>query len=114
MSIEIISKLVNRPVFVRKFSIRFHGGKKSFLDRRQRNFKSDRSTYEVDFDSMTVVNDGHLQFRLSNTMESEKSFRLEIFTLEHQTLRLKINEENPLRQRYEAKESLVREPKPVA
>jgi hypothetical protein len=57
---------------------------------------------------------GHLQFRLVNTLFEQSKLQLDIYTLEHRSIRVKINEINPLRQRYEVKDSLVTEPKRVA
>jgi hypothetical protein len=60
-----------------------------------------------------LIQDGHLYFRLLNTQKPHVKLRLDIFTLEHNSLRVKINEINPLRKRYEVEHSLVGEPKLV-
>jgi len=62
---------------------------------------------------MKIITNGHLQFLLVNTEKSYVKFRLDIFTLEHNSLRVKINERNPLRKRYEVEHTLVGEPKLV-
>ncbi|CAF2946311.1 unnamed protein product [Rotaria sp. Silwood2] len=81
--------------------------------RRQRKYKPDRSPFEVDLNSMKIVKNGHLRFLLFSTLKSHIKFKLEIFTLEHNSLRVKINELNPIRKRYEVKYSLDGEPKLV-
>ena len=83
------------------------------LLRRQRNYKPETSPYEVDLDSMKVINSGHLQFVLFNTLKSHVKFQLDLYTLEHDTLRVKINEINSLRKRYEVEYVLVDELKVV-
>ena len=83
------------------------------LFRRQRRYKPDRSSYEVDLSSMKMIDSGHLQFLLRNTLFSQVQFQLDIYTLEYNSLRVKINEINPLRKRYEVKNSLIDEPKLV-
>ncbi|CAF0994522.1 unnamed protein product [Adineta steineri] len=81
--------------------------------RRQRKYKPDISPYEVDLRSMKTIQSGHLQFILHNTLKSPIKFQLDIFTLEHNSLRVKINERNPIRKRYEVEHALVGEPKLV-
>ena len=63
---------------------------------------------------MKKVEDGHLQFSLHNTDQSSGRLELDIYTLEHRSLRVKINENNPLRKRYEVQHALVGEPKRVS
>lgn len=60
---------------------------------------------------MNKIKTGHLQFLLINTRKSYVKLQLDIFTLEQNSLRVKINEINPLRKRYEVEYSLVGEPK---
>ncbi len=84
-----------------------------FNIRRQRKYKPDTSPYEVDLNSMKTITNGHLQFSLSNTLKSHVKFQLDLFTLEQNSLRVKINEINPLRKRYEVENVLVEEPKLV-
>lgn len=81
--------------------------------RRQRKYRPDVSPYHVNLQSMVNNDNGHLQFTLINTLVNDVQFHLDIFTLEHRTLRVKINEINPIRKRYEVKDSLVGEPKSV-
>ncbi|CAF0776287.1 unnamed protein product [Rotaria sordida] len=81
--------------------------------RRQRKYKPDISPYEIDLNSTKIIKNGHLRFLLLNTLKSHIKFKLEIFTLEHNSLRIKINELNPIRKRYEVKYSLVGELKLV-
>ncbi|CAF1299702.1 unnamed protein product [Adineta ricciae] len=81
--------------------------------RRQRKYKPEVSPYEVDLNSMITVQVGHTQFVLLNTHKSHVKFRLDVYTLEHNSLRVKINEVNPIRKRYEVEHSLVTEPKLV-
>ncbi len=59
---------------------------------------------------MKTIKNGHLQFLLVNTEKSSVNFQLDIFTLEQNSLRVKINEINPLRKRFEVEHSLVNEP----
>ena len=112
---DIISKHVTKVHFVGVYFcysqiriLRF-----VFLLRRQRNYKPETSPYEVDLNSMKAINSGHLQFVLLNTLKSHVKFQLDLYTLEHDTLRVKINEINPLRKRYEVEHVLVGEPKVV-
>jgi alpha 1,3-glucosidase len=95
------------------FSFNYKDKKINFLIRRQRKYQPNTSPYEVDLSSMKTIKNGHLQFVLLNTQKSHVKFRLDIFTLEHNSLRVKINERNPLRKRYEVEYSLVGEPKLV-
>ncbi|CAF1331590.1 unnamed protein product [Rotaria sordida] len=81
--------------------------------RRQRKYKPDTTPYEVDLNSMKTIDKGHLQFILLNTLKSNIKFQLDLYTLEHNSLRVKINEINPLRKRYEVEYVLVGEPKLV-
>ncbi len=85
----------------------------AFLIRRQRKYKPDTSPYEIDLSSMKTIKTGHLQFLLVNNLKSHVKFQLDIFTLEHNSLRVKINEINPIRKRYEVEHTLVSEPKLV-
>ena len=85
-----------------------------YFIRRQRKYKPDVSPYHVDLSSMKQVEDGHLQFSLHNTDQSSGLLALDIYTLEHRSLRVKINENNPLRKRYEVQHALVGEPKRVS
>ena len=62
---------------------------------------------------MITVQVGHTQFVLLNTHKSHVKFQLDVYTLEHNSLRVKINEINPIRKRYEVEHSLVTEPKLV-
>ena len=62
---------------------------------------------------MKTITNGHLQFLFLNTLKSEVKFQLDLYTLEHNSLRVKINEINPLRKRYEVENVLVSEPKLV-
>jgi len=62
---------------------------------------------------MKTISTGHVQFLLHNTLKSHVKFQLDLFTLEHNSLRVKINEINPLRKRYEVEHVLVGEPKLV-
>jgi len=87
--------------------------KNKFLIRRQRKYKPNTSPYQVDFNSIKTIQNGHLQFLLVNTLKSDVKFYLDIFTLEHNSLRVKINEINPLRKRFEVEHTLVGEPKLV-
>ncbi len=79
--------------------------------RRQRKYKPNSSPYEVDLSSMKKIKPGQLQFSLLNSEKSHVKFQLDIFTLELNSLRVKINEINPLRKRFEVEHSLVGEPK---
>ncbi|CAF4684394.1 unnamed protein product [Rotaria sp. Silwood1] len=81
--------------------------------RRQRKYKPDTTPYEVDLSSMKTIDKGHIQFVLLNTLKSEVKFQLDLYTLEHNSLRVKINEINSLRKRYEVEHVLVGEPKLV-
>lgn len=85
----------------------------SFFIRRQRNYKPTTSPYEVDFHSMKTIKTGHLRFQLVNTEESEAKFQLDLYTLEHNSLRVQINEINPIRKRFQVEHTLVGEPKLV-
>jgi hypothetical protein len=60
---------------------------------------------------MKKIKPGQLQFSLLNSEKSHVKFQLDIFTLELNSLRVKINEINPLRKRFEVEHSLVGEPK---
>jgi hypothetical protein len=113
MSIVVILKLVNRVRFVGKYFTFNFEYRNQFLIRRQRKYKPDKSPYQVVLSSMKTIQNGHLQFRLLNTFKSHVRFQLDIYTLEHNSLRVKINELNPLRKRYEVEHSLVGEPKLV-
>ena len=62
---------------------------------------------------MKTINTGHLQFSFANTLKSHAKFQLDLYTLEHNSLRVKINEVNPIRKRYEVENVLVSEPKLV-
>ena len=62
---------------------------------------------------MKTIQNGHLQFLLHNTLKPHVKFQLDIFTLEQNSLRVKINEIDPVRQRYEVEYTLVGEPKLV-
>jgi hypothetical protein len=62
---------------------------------------------------MKTITNGHLQFLLRNTLKPHVKFQLDLYTLEHNSLRVKINEINPLRKRYEVEYVLVGEPKLV-
>ena len=81
--------------------------------RRQRKYKPDTSPYEVDLSSTKTIKNGHLQFLLLNTLKSHVKFQLDLYTLEHNSLRVKINEINPIRKRYEVQSVLIGEPKLV-
>ena len=59
---------------------------------------------------MKTIALGHLQFLLLN---SDIKFQLDIYTLEQHSIRVKINEINPLRKRYEVEHSLANQPKLV-
>lgn len=97
---------------VRFLFFHFESFAPSFL-RRQRKYKPDQSPYEVDFGSMKTVGKGHLQFRLVNTLKTHVKLQLDLFTLEENSLRMKINEVDPIRKRYEVEHVLVSEPKLV-
>lgn len=62
---------------------------------------------------MKKVSNGHIQFVLLNTLKPQVKLQLDLYALEHNTLRVKINEINPLRKRYEVENALVNEPKIV-
>ncbi len=62
---------------------------------------------------MKTISNGHLQFLLHNALKSHVKFQLDLYTLEHNSLRVKINEINPIRKRYEVEHVLVSEPKLV-
>jgi hypothetical protein len=62
---------------------------------------------------MKIITNGHLQFSFLNTLKPHVKFQLDLYTLEHNSLRVKINEINPLRKRYEVENVLVSEPKLV-
>ncbi|CAF1002078.1 unnamed protein product [Adineta steineri] len=81
--------------------------------RRQRKYKPDTTPYEVDLSSMKTITNGHLQFSLLNTLKSHVKLQLDLYTLQHNSLRVKINEINPVRKRYEVERVLVSEPKLV-
>ena len=61
--------------------------------------------------SLKKIDRGHLQFQLINTLKTHVKLQLDIFTLEQNSLRVKINEVNPIRKRYEVENALVAEPK---
>lgn len=84
-----------------------------FFIRRQRNYKPNTSPYEVDFHSMKKIKTGHIQFELINIEQSEAKFQLDIYTLEQNSVRVQINEINPIRKRFQVEHSLVGEPKLV-
>jgi len=79
--------------------------------RRQRKYKADVSPYEVDLNSMKTIGKGHLQLKLINSVKSHVKLQLEIFALEQNSLRVKINEIDPIRKRYEVENVLVSQPK---
>ncbi|CAF0830952.1 unnamed protein product [Didymodactylos carnosus] len=62
---------------------------------------------------MKTVTNGHLQFVITNTQNNVK-FQLDLFTLEENSLRMKINELEPIRKRYEVQNVIVNEPKLVS
>ena len=62
---------------------------------------------------METLANGHLQFTLLNTLKTHVKFQLDLYTLEQNSLRVKINEINPIRKRYEVQSVLVGEPKLV-
>jgi len=62
---------------------------------------------------MKTISNGHLQFILINTLKTHAKFQLDLFTLDQNTLRVKINEVDPIRKRYEVEKVLVGEPKIV-
>ena len=62
---------------------------------------------------MKTLTDGHLKFSFANNLKSHVRFQLDLFTLEQNSLRVKINEVNPIRKRYEVEHVLVGEPKLV-
>lgn len=79
--------------------------------RRQRKYKVDVSPYEVDLNSMKTIGKGHLQFKLINSLKNHVKLQLEIFTLEQNSVRVKINEIDPIRKRYEVENVLISQPK---
>ena len=111
MLIEITSKHVNRVHFAGKYFINILEHINIVLIRRQRKYQPTSSPYEVDLSSMTTVKPGQLQFLMLNNEKSHVKFQLDIFTLEQNSLRVKINEVNPLRKRFEVEHALVSEPK---
>jgi len=113
MLIGIILKHVNKVLFVGKNFLFFSFYKLNSFIRRQRKYKPDTSPYEVDLNSMKTISNGHLQFLLHNTLKPHVKFQLDLYTLEHNSLRVKINEINPIRKRYEVEHVLVNEPKLV-
>lgn len=59
---------------------------------------------------LVQITNGHLQFLLRNTLKPHVKFQLDLYTLEHNSLRVKINEVNPIRKRYEVENVLVGQP----
>ena len=114
MSTETISKVANKVRFVGQWKrFGFFVVENTLLCalRRQRKYKPDVSPYEVDLTSLKNIGKGHLQFRLVNTLKSHVKLQLDLFTLEENSLRVKINEVEPIRKRYEVENVLVAEPK---
>lgn len=62
---------------------------------------------------MKKIDVGHLKFNMLNTLKTHVKLELDIFTLEKNTLRVKINEISSIRKRYEVENVLVGEPKLV-
>lgn len=115
MSIGITSKPVSKVDFAgRYFTYRHYLDLKNvFSIRRQRKYNPTSSPFEVDFNSLEKVKTGHVRLSLSNIEESGVKFQLDLFALEHNSLRVKINEINSIRKRFEVEHSLVGEPKLV-
>ena len=111
MSIEVTSKPVNRVHFAGKYLTHILEVNHIVFIRRQRKYQPTSSPYEVDLHSMTTVKPGHLQFLMLNNEKPQVKFQLDIFTLEQNSVRVKINEINPLRKRFQVEHSLVGEPK---
>ena len=82
-----------------------------FCSRRNRAIKSGESPYTVLKESV-VFADNTIEANILNT-RNNITLQLQLFTLEKNTARFKISEINPIRPRYEVKDSLVTEPKSV-
>nr|CAB3248267.1 neutral alpha-glucosidase AB-like [Phallusia mammillata] len=67
---------------------------------RQRNFKPEISPYVTNIDSLRKIDNSHFALDITNT-QNNKAFVLDLFALEDSTLRLKINEAQPIAERYE-------------
>lgn len=78
--------------------------------RRQRATEAGKSPYVVVFDSFTLRPKG-ATFQLHNTV-SDAVFQAQLFPLQDNTIRLKVNEESPLVLRYQSPvgDVLVEEP----
>ena len=68
------------------------------------------ASYKVDPDSLSVQDNG-CQMDLIPTRRKEGVLRAEIYTLEGNMFRLKVNEKDGIHPRYEVKGALVGEPK---
>ncbi|CAF3409540.1 unnamed protein product [Rotaria socialis] len=105
--------ILNIPSAVSVDRSNFKTCDQSSFCRRQRKYKPDTTPYEVDLSSMKKTANGHLQFVLLNTVKPQVKFQLDLYTLEQNSLRVKINEVNPIRKRYEVENVLITEPKLV-
>jgi alpha 1,3-glucosidase len=79
-----------------------------FVCRRNRALSPGTSAYEVVADSLKIEADS-ASFDLLNAANGV-TFLAEIFPLRDRTVRIKVNEKNPIRERYEVKGALVGEP----
>ena len=80
------------------------------FSRRQRDYKPEASPYSLLADSTGILNDDTFTANVINS-EENVLFKLELSYLTDNSLRFRLNELNPLKQRYEAPEALVGEPK---
>jgi len=78
--------------------------------KRQRDYKPEASPYSLLADSTGILNDDTFTANVINS-EENVLFKLELSYLTDNSLRFRLNELNPLKQRYEAPEALVGEPK---
>ncbi|XP_014253247.1 neutral alpha-glucosidase AB [Cimex lectularius] len=76
----------------------FKSCEQSSFCRRCRNVEKGKSPYELDLSTLSITNSG-LQVQLINT-ENLVKFILKVTPLEDSTLRIQVEEETPLRQRF--------------
>lgn len=80
----------------------------AFYFRRHRNIQPGHSPYHIDMNSFKV-DSTHIEGVIVNT-QTGVTLKLDLFALKDNMLRMKLNELNPIKQRFEAKEALLGEP----
>lgn len=76
--------------------------------RRQRNYKPVKSPYVADLSTVSIKPNEELSLRISNT-DNSKQFLMQLFMLQDNMIRLKVNEANPLKPRFEVPDAIVKD-----